>query len=410
MRPLSRGGLPGGCPAYDCRVRHYLDHAATTPLRPAAREAWLEASAQVGNASSLHASGRRARSFVEEARERVAAALGAHPTEVIFTSGGTEASNLAIKGLWWSRSRADARALRVVTTAVEHHAALDPARWLASAQGARCIELRVDVDGQVSLEALADTFARSERDCALLSLQWVNNELGTVQPLARAVALAHAHGVPVHSDAVQAPGHLAIDFAHSGLATMAVSAHKVGGPAGVGALLARRDSRLEPLLHGGGQERKVRSGTVDAAGVWAFAAALDEAVSALDTESARVCELAVALAAGIELAVPDAVVRAPEAAGGDGRQAPHIVHAIIPGAPAEALLFGLDQAGIDASPGAACTAGVIEPSHVVRALGGAEADAAQTVRFSLGWTSTQADVDAALAALPEAVARARSSR
>lgn len=377
-------------------------------MRPAAREAWLEASGRVGNASSLHASGRAVRALVEDARERVAAALGAHPTEVIFTSGGTEANNLAVKGLYWARSRASAAQSRIVTTRVEHHAALDPARWLAARQGAELVELPVEESAAVSLDALADELARHEGRHALVSIQWVNNEVGTLQPIGRVATLAQAHGAPLHSDAVQAVGHVPIDFARSGLASLAVSAHKVGGPAGVGALLARRDTVLEPLLHGGGQERRVRSGTVDAPGAWAFAVALHDAASQYEAEAVRLGDLAARLAAGIGAAAPDAVVRGPGVAHRDA--APHIVHAIIPGAPAEALLFGLDLAGVDASPGAACTAGVVEPSHVVLAMGGSEADAAQTVRFSLGWSSSQEDVDAALAALPGVIARARASR
>ena len=377
-------------------------------MRPAAREAWLEASGRIGNASSLHSSGRAVRALVEDAREQVATALGAHPTEVIFTAGATEANNLAIKGLYWARSGANPLFTRVVTSSVEHHAALDPARWLAARQGATLVELPVDGSATVSLAALAEELADHHGAHALVSVQWVNNEVGTIQPLARVAALAQAHGVPVHSDAVQAVGYLPVDFASSGLASLAVSGHKVGGPGGVGALLARRDATLEPVEHGGGQERRVRSGTVDAAGVWAFAVALQEAVQQREGEAERVCELAARLAAGVASAIPDAVVRASGRSGSD--TAPHIVHAVIPGAPSEALLVGLDLAGIDSSPGAACTAGVVEPSHVVLAMGGPAAEASQTVRFSLGWSSSEADVDAVLAVLPGVVARARATR
>jgi cysteine desulfurase len=386
--------------AYHGRVRHYLDHAATTPMRESAREAWLEASARVGNASSLHASGRSARSLLEDARERVAEALGAHPTEVIFTSGGTEADNLAIKGAFWARRDADPVRTRIVTTPVEHHAALDPVRWLAGHQGAVGVELPVDRDGVLSTDALADELDAHAGAIALVSTQWVNNEVGTIQPLADIVALADPYGIPVHSDAVQGIGHLPFDFASSRLATAAVSSHKVGGPVNIGALLARRGAALAPLTHGGGQERRVRSGTVDVASAWSFAVAVDDAVRAVEAEAVRVAALGNRLARAISELSPSAVVHGPASG------APHIVHAIIPGASAEAMLVALDLAGVEVSPGAACTAGVVEPSHVVLAMGGSDADASSTVRFSLGWTSTDADVDAAIAALPSVLEQA----
>ncbi|MCB2413980.1 cysteine desulfurase [Demequina sp. TTPB684] len=379
-------------------MRHYLDHAATTPMRPAAREAWLEASHVVGNASSLHASGRSARSLLEDARDRVAAALGAHPTEVIFTSGGTEANNLAIKGGYWARRALDADRARVVTTAVEHHSALDPGRWIAAEQGGIAVELPVDADAHISLDALAAELEMASTSTCLVSIQSVNNEVGAVQPVAKVVALAAAHGIPVHSDAVQAIGHVPFDFANSGLATAAVSSHKVGGPVAAGALLARRDAALSSLTHGGGQERRVRSGTVDVAAAWAFAVAIEEAVGGLDAEAARLAALGDRLAHAITAASSGAVVHGPS------HGAPHIVHAIIPGASSEALLVALDLAGVEVSPGAACTAGVVEPSHVVLAMGRPPAEALSTVRFSLGWNTTDADVDAAIAALPGAIA------
>jgi cysteine desulfurase len=382
-------------------VRHYLDHAATTQMRPAAREAWIEASHRVGNASSLHASGRSARSLLEDARERIGAALGAHPTEVILTSGGTEANNLAIKGAFWARRAKDPARTRLVTTAVEHHAALDSVRWLAAQQGAVAVELPVDADARLVIDALAAELGVHAAHIALVSVQGVNNEVGTVQPVADAVALASAHGVPVHSDAVQGIGHMPFDFAASGLATAAVSAHKVGGPVGTGALLARRGAALSPLTHGGGQERRLRSGTVDVAAAWAFAAALDDAVTGLDAEALRIAALGDRLAQALAAASPGAVVHGPR------HGAPHIVHAIIPGASSEALLVALDLAGVEVSPGAACTAGVVEPSHVVLAMGRPHTDALSTVRFSLGWSSTDADVDAAIAALAAAFAQAR---
>jgi cysteine desulfurase len=364
---------------------HYLDHAATTPLRASAREAWLavvDEGPDAANPSSVHAAGRRARSIVDDSRERVAAALGAHPTEVIFTSGATEANNFAL---------ASARG-PIVTTAVEHHSVLDTAK----AHGA--IVLGVESRGVVDVEAIQRELPRT----GLLSVQLVNNETGTIQPLGEILAIAKAAHVPVHSDAVQAVGHLHVNFGESGVAMMSVSAHKVGGPVGVGALLAKRDVSLSPLVHGGGQQRG-RSGTLDAAGTAAFAAALEEAVIELETENARLSGLRGQIAAGIAAAVPDVNVM------GGENVAPHILNAVFPGASAEALIFGLDQRGIAVSSGSACTAGVVDASHVLLAMGRTQAEAGSALRVSVGHTSTQADVDAFLAALPAAVAGARAS-
>lgn len=376
---------------------HYLDHAATSPLRPVAREAWVEAAQSVGNPSSLHGDGRRARAVVEDARERIAAALGADPAEVILVSGGTEADNLALQGLWRGRGATG----RVVTTAVEHHAVLDTVRWLADAHQAEVVEVGADRSGLID----AAEFEAALAGATLATTMWVNNEVGAVQPVEALAARASEAGVPFHVDAVQAVGHLDVDFHALGASTMAVSAHKLGGPVGVGALLARRDAPLAPVVHGGGQERKVRSGTVDAAGAAAFAAALDEAVAARASGRARIGMLASRLADGIRAHVPDAVVRG----GGESGFAPHIVHAVVPGASSETMLMLFDAAGVAVSSGSACTAGVVERSHVLQAMGHTPDDSRSAVRFSLGWTSTAADVDAALGALPEVIARARAA-
>ena len=394
-------------------MRHYLDHAATTPMRPAAREAWLAASEEGGNPSSLHASGRRARARLEDARGRIAASLGAHPTEVIFTSGATEANNLAIKGGVWASMDAHPERRRLVTTQVEHHAALDPARWLAAGHQVSVAELAVDTTGLLAADVLALELAEHSSRTALVSVQWANNEVGTVQPIADVVALAADAGVAVHSDAAQAVAYEAVDFGKSGLTTMAVSAHKVGGPVGVGALLARRDAKLTPLVHGGGQGRKVRSGTLDVPGAAAFAVAVEEAVAMREAERSRLAALARLLIDGVGAACATAVLSGaepgaawPPSAVGLESRSPHIVHFSFPGANADSLLYGLDSRGIDASQGSACTAGVVQASHVLLAMGRSEADATSTLRFSLGWTSTEADVDAVVAAIPEALERA----
>ena len=413
---MRRACGPAEASAYHGRVRHYLDHAATTPMRPAARHAWLEAAEEGGNPSSLHATGRRARARLEDARERIAASLGAHPTEVIFTSGATEANNLAIKGGVWAAIDADPNRRRLITTQVEHHASLDPARRLAMSGDVPVLELPVDGKARLDLDAFAQALATQEPQTALASVQWVNNEVGTVQPIAEVVALAASAGVPVHSDAAQAVAYERIDFGASGLTTMAVSAHKVGGPVGVGALLARRDALLTPVTHGGGQGRKVRSGTLDVPGAVAFAVALEEAVDGRASERRRLRELAARLIAGVGTSVAHGVLSGPNSGTSrahsgesavDGGRSPHIVHFSFPGANADSLLFGLDSRGIDASQGSACTAGVVQASHVLLAMGCSEADATSTLRFSLGWTSTDADVDVAIAALPEVVDRAR---
>ncbi|WP_432524534.1 cysteine desulfurase family protein, partial [Kineococcus esterisolvens] len=242
----------------------YLDHASTTPLRPEALEAYASAAALAGNPSSLHSSGRRARAVVEESREALAAAVGARPAEVVWTSGGTEADNTALKGLYWARRDADPRRRRVLVGAAEHHAVLDCAQWLEQHEGADVRLLPVDAHGRADLDALRDELADGGDGVALVSLMWANNEVGTVQPVAAAAELAHAAGVPIHTDAVQAVGHLPVDVAAAGVDALSLSAHKFGGPVGVGALVLRRGTPLVPLQHGGGQELGVRSGTLDA--------------------------------------------------------------------------------------------------------------------------------------------------
>lgn len=392
--------------AYPRGVTHYLDHAATTPVHPDVAAAMVAELARVGNPSSVHGPGREARRAVEESRERLAATLGARPSEVIWTSGGTEADNLAVKGLWWARHGADPRRTRVLVAAVEHHAVLDPARWLAT-QGADVVELPVHPDGTLDLAALADELAQHGDRVALVSVMWANNEIGTVQPLTEVVELAHAHDVPVHSDAVQAFGHLTLDLGAMPVDAVTVSAHKLGGPVGVGALVARRGLELVPVLHGGGQERSVRSGTLDAVGAVGMALAAELAVADLPAESERLAGLRDTLVAGARRLVPDAVLRGPEPA--SGRRLPHNAHLTFPGCEGDSLLYLMDSHGVACSTGSACAAGVPQPSHVLLACGVDEADARGALRFSLGRTSTAEDVDAVLGVLPEVVARARAA-
>ena len=383
----------------------YLDHAATTPMVPAAVEAMTAHLADIGNASSLHASGRRARRVVEESRETIAQALGCRPGEVVFTSGGTEADNLALKGLFWSRRAADPARRRVLATAVEHHAVLDPLHWLTEHEDAALELLPVDDLGRVDLAALAATVERDPASVALISVMWANNEVGTVQPIPDIVALAAPHAIPVHTDAVQALGALPVDFATSGVDAMTISGHKVGGPLGVGALVVRREVELTALVHGGGQERDVRSGTLDVPAVAGFAAAVELAVKEQADHAARLTALRHRLVDAVRREVPDAVLN-----GDPDHGLPGIVHFSFPGCEGDSLLMLLDARGIECSTGSACSAGVPQPSHVLLAMGCDADEARSSLRFSLGHTSTEADVDALSAALAPCVERARAAR
>ncbi|WP_327190643.1 cysteine desulfurase family protein [Streptomyces xinghaiensis] len=382
----------------------YLDHAATTPMLPEAVAAMTAQFAVTGNASSLHAAGRRARRTVEESRESLAAALGARPSEVVFTSGGTESDNLAVKGLYWARRDAAPQRTRILASPVEHHAVLDAVDWLAEHEGARVEYLPVDSVGRVHPEALREAVERNPDDVALATVMWANNEIGTVMPVAGLAAVAAEFGIPVHSDAVQAFGQVELDFAASGLSALTVSGHKIGGPYGIGALLLRRDLAPVPLLHGGGQERQVRSGTLDVPAVAAFAAAGRHAAEHR-AEFARVIGARRdALVEAVREAVPDAIL------GGDPDPAgrlPANAHFSFPGCEGDSLLLLLDAQGIECSTGSACTAGVAQPSHVVLATGASPEQARGTLRFSLGHTSTAADVEAVAKAIGPAVERAR---
>lgn len=382
----------------------YLDHAATTPMHPAAIEAMTSVLATVGNASSLHGTGRAARRSMEEARETLAQLLGARPSEVVFTAGGTESDNLAVKGIYWARRDGDPRRRRIVTTGVEHHAVLDAVEWLVEHEGAEVTWLPVDSDGSVSPSALRDALQEHD-DIALVSVMRANNEVGTIMPIAELAAIAAEFDIPMHSDAVQAVGQIPIDFGASGLSAMSITAHKFGGPTGVGALLLRRDTACVPLLHGGGQERDVRSGTPDVAGAVAMATAAKIAVEGLEATSARVTELRDRLIDGVLSSIDD--VRLNGAAGAD--RLPGNTHFTFRGCEGDSLLMLLDAKGVECSTGSACTAGVAQPSHVLIAMGTDPASARGSLRLSLGHTSTEADVDAALAVLPAAVERARQA-
>ncbi|MFG2649470.1 cysteine desulfurase family protein [Streptomyces sp. NPDC048436] len=382
----------------------YLDHAATTPMLPEAIAAMTAQLSVTGNASSLHAAGRRARRTVEEAREALAESLGARPSETVFTAGGTEADNLAVKGLYWARRDADPARTRVLASPVEHHAVLDAVHWLGEHEGATVEYLPVDSYGRVHPQALREAIERDPDDVALATVMWANNEIGTLQPITELAEVAREFDVPLHADAVQAFGQVPVDFGASGLAAMTVSGHKIGGPYGIGALLLGREYSPVPVLHGGGQERHVRSGTLDVPAIAAFAVAGLHAAGQREWFAREIGALRDDLVAAVRAAVPGAIL------GGDpdGRL-PANAHFTFPGCEGDSLLLLLDAQGIECSTGSACTAGVAQPSHVLLATGTDPDLARGTLRFSLGHTSTKADVEAVAQAIGPAVERARTA-
>jgi cysteine desulfurase len=378
-------------------VAPYLDHAATTPMSPEVLAAYTSALTLVGNPASIHSQGQQAKRMLEEAREAVAHSVGADPIEVTFTSGGTEAINLAVKGLFWARNSGApggvANRRRILSTRAEHHATIDSLDWLEQHEGAVIDWIPVDPLGRIDLGALE---AALGDDVALVTTLWANNEVGTIQPILEIVALAAAHGVPVHADAVGSYGSLPIDFHASGLTALSLSAHKIGGPVGVGALVMARGARVTPLMHGGSQQQ-FRSGTQDAAGAVAFGVA----ATAMEPLGPQLRDR---LIAGILVAVPDAVLR-----GDPVDRLPGNVHFTFPGCEGDSLLFLLDAAGFSVSTGSACQAGVPEASHVLLAMGVPEPEARGALRLTLGHTTTATEVDAFVAALPAAVAKARAA-
>ena len=373
--------------------RVYLDHAATTVLLPEAAQAWLDAAGRVGNPSSLHAAGRRARRVIEESRESIAELLDVRPSEVVFTAGGTEADNLAVKGIPWAQPTRP----RILCSAIEHHAVLDAVLWMGE-QGYVVEWIPVDRRGRVDPD---DVRERLDDDVALCTVMWANNEMGTIQPIAELAALCAQADVPFHSDAVQALGNIPVDLDLPGLTAATLSGHKIGAPVGVGALIVDRDASVIPLLHGGGQERDMRSGTVDAAGIAAFAAAVDVAVTQQVRTQAYLRDLSQRLIAGIRDVAPQAVVN-----GDLDERLPGNVHVTFPGCEGDALLMLLDAAGIECSTGSACTSGIPEPSHVLLAMGVEPRVARGSLRFSMSRSTSVSDIDRVIAALPAVLDRA----
>jgi cysteine desulfurase len=388
-------------------VSVYLDHAATTPVFPEVAAAMAAQRDRVGNASSLHTAGRAARRVVEESRERLAGVLGARPSEVVFTSGGTESDNLAVAGVYRARRDADSRRRRLLVSAIEHHAVLDCVQALVDREDAEVDWLPCDAQGVVQVADVRAAIEKDPESVALVSVMWVNNEVGSVQDVAAIAAEARAHGIPMHSDAVQAVGHLPVDFLASGVDLLTLTGHKVGGPIGSGALLVRREQSVVPLVHGGGQERQVRSGTLDTVGVLGLSLAVETAVGQLTVEGPRLCRLRDdlidgAMGLGYDIRPGGVWGRGDWASRSAGN-----AHLLVPGCEGDSLLYLLDAAGIECSTGSACQAGVPQPSHVLLAMGLSEREARGALRLTLGHTSTGADVAAVLASLPAAVERAR---
>ena len=376
----------------------YLDYAASAPLRPEALAAMLPLLERpAANPSSQHGQGRAARAAVETAREQVAALVGAAPGEVVCTSGGTEADYLAVKGTVLARSP---EARHLVCSAVEHHAVLDAAAWAEADAGARTDLAPVDRLGRVDPDRLAALLQPGRT--ALVAVMAANNEVGTGQPVAAVAGLAHAAGAVLLCDAVQAAGLPGVDAGRDGIDLLALAAHKLGGPTGVGALVVRRGATLRPLLHGGGQERGVRSGTLPAAAIAGFGAAAAAALT--DRRSGAAAALAALrsrLLTGLRAVAPDLEVNGDPDPAGTGL--PGLLSARLPGRRAEDLLLLLDRHGVACSAGSACASGAVTPSHVLVAMGRDPVQARETIRFSLGHASTQADVDAAVAAVAQAL-------
>lgn len=371
-------------------------------------EAYVEALHITGNPASTHGHGQAASEQLESARERIAAALNCDAAEVTFTAGGTESINLAIKGLYWARRRAGSGPVLLVPEG-EHHATIEAAEWLRDTQGAQLKWLPIDSNGLLQPETLASAIdAEGADQVALVTFLWANNEVGSVQHVAELSAIASDAGIPVHVDAVAALGQLPIDFHSSHIDALSVSAHKIGGPVGVGALILGRHATIDPLLHGGSQQR-ARSGTQNVAGAVAFAAALDRSVElGLHGGVARMAKLRDRLISGVKMAIPDAVLRGAEPHSIRTRLAGN-AHFTFPGCQGDSLVFLLDAAGISASVGSACRAGVAQTSHVLLAMGLPEQEAAGALRFTLGSDSRDSEVDALLDALPRAVAMARAA-
>lgn len=375
----------------------YLDHAATSPIRPSVLAHYSKALEQVGNPASVHSFGQSSRQMLEEAREIIAESIGCDRNEVIFTSGGTESDNLAVKGLYWQRNSKDPNRKLIVTSSAEHAAVLDAVNWLVSAQGAEAHFVPMDQDGVLDLSDLSKVISERAHEIALVTLMWANNEIGVIHPIEQIAAVANTHSIPVHSDAIAALGHIPVSFKASGLQALTITGHKIGAPVGVGALILARSEKLTPVFHGGGQERNLRSGTPDAASASALAIAVREAVEEQPQKHELHAKLSKRLIGGVREIAPEVIV--------SSENAPRLannVHFRFPGCLGDSLLFLMDVNGVSISTGSACAAGVSSPSHVVLSLGADSDEAMGTMRITFGHSSTDADVDAFLEAFPKA--------
>lgn len=385
--------------------RVYFDNAATTPISEVALQAFIEQSRQLGNPSSLHTYGRTARKDLEEAREKLAELIGAHSTEVIFTGSGTEANNLAIKGIYWQRKSEDSRKKVIVISGFEHHAVLDPANWLVEFDGAEIVQIPVSRDGYIDLEKLEATLVDRKDEIALVSVMHSNNEVGSIQPIKEISALAKRFDVPVHTDAVQSFGKTPLNFKELEVFAMTLSAHKIGGPVGVGALVLKKGVDITPILHGGGQERDIRSGTLNAAGIVSFVAASQSAIRDLTANAQKVENLRAKLISAIQEQIPDATLNGVM----QGEVLPGIANISFPNTESDSLLVLFDAEGIACSTGSACSAGVQEASHVLLAMGRTEKEARASLRFSLGTANTEADIEYLRTCIKRVIERARAA-
>ena len=385
--------------------RVYLDNAATTPISEVALQAFIEQSRQLGNPSSLHTYGRKVRKDVEEAREKLAGLIGCHSSEIIFTGSGTEANNLAIKGAYWHRNQGGKQRNVIVISAFEHHAVLDPARWLEDFEGAEVVELPVTREGFVNLSELRNVVLERHDEIALISIMHSNNEVGTVQPMDEISKIAQEFKIPLHTDAVQSLGKVPLSFKELGLFAMTISAHKVGGPIGVGALILQKGIDITPILHGGGQERDIRSGTLNAAGIIAFVAATQSAMRDLESNAVKISALRKKLVAAIQAEISDASLNGVL----EGATLPGIANISFPNTESDALLLLFDAEGIACSTGSACSAGVQEASHVLMAMGLSEKEARSSLRFSLGTGNSDSDIEYLQTCIKRVIDRARAA-
>jgi cysteine desulfurase len=384
--------------------RVYFDNAATTPINGVALQAFVDQARELGNPSSLHGYGREVRKNVEEAREKIAGLVGCEASEVIFTGSGTEANNLAIKGIFWKRRSENQMRRVIIISAFEHHAILDPVHWLAEAEDAEVIEVPVTSDGFINMEFLKSAIENRGDEIALISVIHANNEVGTIQPIAEIVNLAENHQIPVHTDSIQSFGKIPVSFSELGLFAMTISAHKIGGPVGVGALILKRGVDVTPLLHGGGQERDIRSGTINAASIVAFASAAQTAIINREKNALHVASLRDALKETIKADVPDAIFNA-----NTGERLPGILNVRFPNTESDSLLLLFDSEGIACSTGSACSAGVQQPSHVLLAMGLSEKEARSSLRFSIGPENSRSDIDYFHTCIKKVIDRARAA-